>query len=93
MKYICIKIHFRKSSAITTWHSSNIKTASTFAHEVGHLLGILHDFENGHPYNDRTELCGPGKWNVGPENQIMNYGTPRQNTWSECSNYDLKVVL
>ena len=62
-------------------------TAQTFAHEIAHSLGIFHDF-NKPTKSGRQDTCGPKKRKGGDNNQIMNYGRPRQSTWSECSNED-----
>ena len=74
---------------MTRWVSNEATTAQTFAHEIAHTLGIYHDFEIPRVNkNSRTQSCGPEKWVAGPRNQIMNYGRPRQSTWSKCSNSD-----
>jgi len=73
----------RKAIAISRWNNNAIETAQTFAHEIGHALGIDHDFEG-------ESVCGPAQWDGGNNNQIMNYGRPRKSTWSRCSNSDFK---
>ena len=70
-----------------------VEIAETFSHEVGHIIGIRHDFDSNKNKNDiaRTKTCGPGKWHTGSNNQIMNYNQPRQPTWSVCSNEDFRA--
>ena len=75
------------ATGITKWHSSVGSTAKTFAHEIAHNLGIYHDFRK---VPHRSETCGPGQWKGGRNNQIMNYGEPKQQSFSECSNRDFK---
>ena len=76
---------------MTRWVDDEATTAQTFAHEVAHSFGVFHDFKLPDPLkmpNARNYVCGPRKGKGGPDNQIMNYGRPRQSTWSECSNED-----
>ena len=70
-----------------------IEIAETFAHEIGHIIGIYHDFDSkvDKPFIKRSRTCGAGKWESGHNNnQIMNYVQPRQPTWSDCSREDFR---
>ena len=74
---------------MTRWKRDEVTTAQNFAHEIAHTLGIYHDFDvPPQSPNARNHTCGPGKYDGGPSNQIMNYGRPRLSTWSDCSNLD-----
>merc|ERR1712062_649093 len=77
----------RRASGIIRWNSNTLETAKSFAHDAAHPLGIYDDFKTT---SSRSYTCGPGKWEGGPDNQIMNYGSPSSSTWSSCSNYDFK---
>ena len=87
----------RTASGITSWWNPSkelVELAETFTHEIAHNLGIYHDFEtkedNPRGHMTRYRTCGPGKWNSGSDNQVMNYDQPRQPTWSTCSNQDFQ---
>jgi len=80
----------RIASGITKWHSSVASTAKTFAHEIAHNLGIYHDFEKYPKVRHRDETCGPSQWEGGRNNQIMNYGKPKVESFSKCSNIDFQ---
>ena len=61
-------------------------------------MGIYHDFSTNYKSgNDNNPYrhfpCGAEKRSgksPGVENEIMNYGSPRDSTFSDCSNYDFE---
>merc|ERR1712203_476378 len=71
------------------------QTGITLAHEIAHNFGIFHDFENHEDKKaiERTQKCGPSKWEGGEDNLIMNYGSPRTPEWSNCSKEDFSNYL
>ena len=57
------------------------------AHEIGHNLGLRHDFDVGHGGNNKPS--GPGHCN---RKGIMSYGNGWwANEWSSCSKKDFKT--
>merc|ERR1712106_131034 len=60
-----------------TTANSDLRTAKNFAHELGHNLGMKHDFHGDHGGH-------PGPCN---HKGLMSYGE-RPDQWSECSNKD-----
>jgi len=83
----------RRATGITKWHSDAASTAKTFAHEIAHNLGVYHDFEKYPKVPHRDEACGPSMWegsSRSKKNEIMNYGSPKEESFSKCSNQDFK---
>merc|ERR1712106_31716 len=61
-----------------TTSNSELRTAKNFAHELGHNIGIKHDFDEDH--GGKTGPCN--------KKGLMSYGKDRPDKWSECSNKD-----
>jgi len=59
----------------------DIKTARTFAHELGHNLGMYHDFDSQHG-GEGGKCDGKG---------LMSYGSERPDKWSSCSDTDMQT--
>ena len=79
---MCSGSEKQKPRVIVRVTKDEVRTAMTLAHEIGHLLGMEHDFIPG----KRDRKCGKGKKSG---ELLMNYGGNRT-TFSECSNDDFK---
>merc|ERR1719203_1662194 len=78
--------------SMNRWEVSDIFTAQTVAHEIGHNLGYFHDFDET-TVTGRKTTCGPVQWKNGPHNDLMNYAANfelKQNKWSDCTNEDFR---
>ena len=73
-----------RAAAIVRWKDNIGGTAQSFAHEVGHILGMYHDHEL--PKTGRFQKCDH-------KIMMMGYSTSkkkRSSTWSDCSNEDFE---
>lgn len=61
------------------------KAAEIFAHELGHNLGMRHDFDERHGGNGQSQWSS--NWCNGKG--LMSYGSNLKG-WSSCSNEDFK---
>ena len=69
--------------SINLAYHTDMDTGETLAHEMGHNLGMEHDFLSG----KRGRTCGPGQGV--PGGGMMNYGKPLgAKIWSDCSTQD-----
>ena len=80
----------RQASGFVGWQDDDLVFIQVIAHEIGHILGIYHDFETNQDnvVIHRQETCGLPKNEGGEGNYLMNYGSPRQSVWSKCSSFD-----
>lgn len=77
-------IYFREATGIVKFNSDNIEMAQVFAHVVGDIIGIQHDYST---HRGRSWTCiREGAANT--KYQIMDYRSPKEMKWSRCSNTD-----
>ena len=72
--------------AIAKFKSNELRTAMTVAHELGHVLGMQHDFVT---VGGTRKKCQTNK-KAGIT--VMNYGNIPRDVWSACSNQDFKTA-
>merc|ERR550532_3025641 len=77
-----------KQQSISMWNQHLSYAAQTIAHEMGHNLGMHHDFHeshggNGEPNQSKSKYDCDGKG-------LMSYD-PAPNKWSSCSKSDLQA--
>jgi len=86
-----------KAASLVKYFFDNANTAYVIAHELGHLIGMFHDFDKPYDYPQiramgvediRKYTCGASELEGGIDNYLMNYETPMQPIWAKCSNED-----
>ena len=82
LESICHEVE--KPIAAIKWQESISRTAMATAHDIGHVLGMYHDFSAGK--DTRTKTCGQKR----KGDFLMNYGNSRSQ-WSDCSNEDFQI--
>ena len=89
-KFICDN-NKKSARSIVLWQLDEHKTAQSVAQQMGRNLGFYLDFEEPKSSGSRRKRkCGPGKDRGGPDNDLMNLGSPRQSKWSDCTNEDFR---
>jgi len=78
-KVVCMSSGYNKyKSSINEWRNTHAEAGQLVAHEVGHNVGMDHDFDSHHA---AAGCDGTG---------IMSYGSPPAQ-WSTCSKSDLQA--
>ena len=89
-KFICDN-NKKNARSIVLWQVDEHKTALSVAQQMGKTLGFYSDYEEPKSSGSRRQrTCGPGKDKGGPDNDLMNLGSPRQSKWSACTNEDFR---
>ena len=71
--------------SISEWSDTDAYLGRNFAHELGHNLGMYHDFDARHGGNGK-----PGSGSSCEGQGTMSYGKEAPAKWSECSRKDLQ---
>ena len=76
----------RYKTSINEWYNSVSESAGVLAHEIGHALGMYHDFGNGGTSDIKYDSQGNRCTGL---NGLMDYGARRNvNKFSTCSRED-----
>lgn len=89
-----------KSTAITQFQKASwrdhrtdkIQTEMTFRHEIGHQLGMAHDFEGSSRGQSWATCRKVGRTSCCNIDTIMDYYQPHKRKWSQCSKQDFRAV-
>jgi len=83
---ICKKGHTKLKSSVTGWAYDDEYTAEIVAHEIGHNLGMYHDFSEG--WGDVNKTTGFRQREQGVDCRgYMDYSS-KTDGWSACSVHD-----
>jgi len=83
---ICKKGHTKLKSSVTGWAYDDEYTAEIVAHEIGHNLGMYHDFSEG--WGDVNKTTGFRQREEGVDCRgYMDYSS-KTDGWSACSVHD-----
>jgi len=83
---ICKKGHTKLKSSVTGWYYDDEYTAEIVAHEIGHNLGMYHDFSEG--WGDVNKTTGFRQREEGVDCRgYMDYSS-KTDGWSACSVHD-----